>query len=394
MSTAPTYEELARNPETTADVLKTIYEYKRRESDRQNAPVMAALAQNPNTPVEILSGLLFHHTPAFCLNPLAPLVLLEKPTFVTAHNDTWQLKFLACADAPAPLVRTLLKVKDVSVASEAKYHIALGPDFEPGHWEAEFRALCRDYCQNPKSADEKQFHADYAELGFLPHWPGTQQPIPKLSDKTLSKELNGYPGRSEEERLLVRMFAPDIEPDLFRKLQKTYPGTVVETAFALCPQTPGDVLREIASRDYCEERVRLLCARHANADADLLALFASDNNPVLRRLARAHKNAPANVRKLCQAAASGKKGSTPLWVLINSLHDKPAMKELRTRFESPFWMVRLSVALAITSGNVRISEERLIMLRELTRDANRFVRAAAKAGLADPNYRFSLTEGE
>ena len=122
--------ELARNPETTADVLKAIYEPKQAYKNK-HTQVMAALAQNPKTPVDILSDLIFDYTPAFCLNPIAPLVLLEKPHFLTRMNDAWQHKFLQCAEAPAPLVRSLLHAKTATVVSEARHHISLDREFEP-----------------------------------------------------------------------------------------------------------------------------------------------------------------------------------------------------------------------------------------------------------------------
>ena len=248
--------------------------------------------------------------------------------------------------------------------------------------------MCQSTPPKP-SPDEKQFHSDYAELKFLPAWPRFAAPVPKPNDKTLSKDLNGAQWQDAGGRVLMQMFSPDISPEVFRKLNKETHSTVVQIALAVCPQTPADVLMEIAAKDYSDERVRLLCARHANAPADLLTLFASDKNPVLRRLVRRHPNAPEAVQSLCQYAAASKKGNTPLWFLVNGLHGKPPLKDLRTRIQSPYWMVRLSVVFAVSNGSTRLNDERREMLKYLSRDANRFVRAAAKTCLADENYRFA-----
>ena len=189
--------KVAQDPHTPSETLITLFENADAHSTRtrnykKNDAVLAALTQNPNIPPDYLAVLLDEYPQAFCLNPVAPLLLLENPAFFADISSNSKFGLLKCADLPEALAHALTRDADTLVASEARYHIALAPpdwnaaDAAQTAWPNALSEACRDYCQYAPSQDEQQFVADYRDAGLLPAWKEAEYPLPDLQNNQLS----------------------------------------------------------------------------------------------------------------------------------------------------------------------------------------------------------------
>lgn len=385
-STKP--ESIAKNPNTPADTLRALY------TKSFGRTVLAAIARNPNTPLDLLTKLITEgHAPDFCKNPIAPFVLLEKPDFLNAFDVKTQMSLLACPAAPAALVQVLATSGSSGmVMSEAEFHIALSGPLALDEWDTAFRTICRNSCKNPSTVDDAQYIADFVELGLLPQWADTLASVPQWNDTFLSATLVGETQDDAGAIALVRAFASDVDPRILYDLaysSRHNNNRTIALAICLCNNAPAEALQYTAHETV---RQSFWAASHPNANPETLRHLITHKSPAVRRTARHHLNAPANASDISRGAVLEKGTELPFWYLITGVREKLPVGDIRMRFHASYWITRLSAVFALTNGQTRLTAERREMLVDLSRDANRFVRAAAQAGLADPTYRFSFDE--
>jgi hypothetical protein len=145
------------------------------------------------------------------------------------------------------------------------------------------------------------------------------------------------------------------------------------------PNTPFNLLEQLVQDGNNE--VRQAIASNPNIPTEflerLLEQVAQDENHILREFVAKHPNTPVSLL-LEVTLTFGAQESTPVLsrflVLLNS--QTPA-KVLAKYYRSEFWLERYAIA---QNSNTPIDT-----LKALALDANRIVRAAAKANLASRN---------
>lgn len=430
--------ELAANPETPAYKLEAIGKKAlRRFNSRSDITtdacliVLEAVAANPNTPPFLLPELI-EQSPfscrAFCRNPITPLLLLEKPDFVTVLTEQAQHALLREADAPLLFIQMLANgnaAQNEAVRQAARLHVAFaGEAKSPDEWEPPVREYWRNECAalpGDQWGDKtRQWHADLAEMGLVPPWAAGVPPVPELISLDSLPVLDEWfqfahtPGSVQEEELLKRI-GPDVEDfsvlarglrrdatpaDLQQLLCTSGRDTgLVHLAILHHPAVNADLVAQIAGVQG--ERYQQVIVRHPQTPASVLAHLLQSEAPHLRRLARKHKNAPPDAveisRQVFLRPASQFSGwPSPFASFAACLHGLYQPTNVPQKAQHHHWAERLGAVLLAfpTDDPLPDDPEKRTgrdLLHHLTKDGSRIVRAAAKTRLADPAYRFSLT---
>ncbi len=392
--------------------------------------VLEAVFAHPNVPPTIVRdifGTAFFSNAmvrAFFSNPTAPFTLLELPDFLMGLSVHVQNRLLKQETMPPVMVRSLAaqpldaKGHKASTIDTAHLHIAVAGEADPENWENELRVYWQRFCDRA-TGRARRWHVDLAEQGLAPAWAARPLPPPeKLArHKVLEKWFaSAHTPNSEETLALARRIAPYLElefvahhlraeateADLMNLLAVTqHEYGLVGRAILRHPSVSGNLIRRLVRAD--EGRFRHDAACLPQTPPDIIAEFLQSPVPEIRRAARAHPNAPGNAReqslnatRKCMKAEQNIAGSefiSLLWVLENQDQNEPEVYWA----DSESWTSRLEQILRVTTDNLDtqfrsdiLHRTPCALFRTLSHDGNRFVRAAARAKLADPNYQFVL----
>lgn len=428
--------EAAEDPNATGTVLATIWEQvrsawsvNRTQTHSWIILTMEAVASHPNAPPDVLWDLFPVCARAFCANPIAPFLLLERPDFVSHLSDEMCSAILCRENAPASLVAVMASdnQSDRWLAREARLHIAFAGEVETeAEWHdalnAHWQVFCREYVP-PREESEKSdtlfahWHNDFAEIGLAPTWAGepplwmepTARPSPHAAEWLRFASPADEPNRQN----LWRTTAPGLKHrfDLMGQMgKKTSPYELL--ALLHTPGSERGVLHEIiAAHPAANETVitslarlkpakpvRVQMAASPHASTALLAKLSENSDPLVRRLARRNKNAPPNARELSRRAVLKSLRSHPgdlsLFVhFICGLHGGFTHEALVQSGESDEFALRLLAALSLSTKPTPLNGDPANrtsrdLLRHLARDGNRLVRWAAQKRLAEPNFVF------
>ena len=417
----------AQNPDTTGPRLREIAEpvIKRKSYVGDNSVeqwVLEAVASHPNVPLGVAYQLLATRTDAlvraFFANPIAPLVLLEKPDFITSFSPLMQPRLLAQEQMPAVFVQQLTRSPNEAVGEAARLHIAFAGEAGANEWQDAVRDYFRAFCAR---ADPKmrQWHADLVELGLAPSWAA--DPLPPLLLAPRKAVLDEWytfrhAPQSEREETLCRRIARSAEPPFVAHALR--PDATPDDLLALVTQTglqtkltglavlrhsaaTPDLIRTVLEMDAAYFSPAAAC--HPLMPAEVIAGFLHSPVPEIRRTARAHPNAPegavaASLRPVLKLANDKTHRPEGAFVsLIQALHRHGRGRFLDAQTNASEWTKRLEAVLMIPTSEIKtpvtaFREGRTMRdaLLHLSHDGNRIVRAAAKTRLANPDYLFVL----
>ncbi len=398
--------------------------------------VADALAAHPNTP-PVWFGKLIERSPfasrAFCNNPIAPFLLLEKPYFVSELNENAQYALLREADLPLPILQILAKTSGgaraqmEAICRAAHLHAGLtGEASAPQEWEAQAREEYRALCMETGDSIARNWHADLAEIGLAPGWADGGRPFDEPSLPELTKfhashpiveqwlRFDHEPGSHQETNLLRALFLRlEIQDEQVVAWGLRADASPKDLRAVLHgPAAKSDVIKEIALRHPAATPALVAEAMEEGTDARLivslpqtpphvLADILQYHDPLIRRLARRHPNAPPDICEIARrgfgyiVADGGIDTRYPLVSLLACLHGAPPQENVPIKAEHFLWTQRFEAALLAPVGDAPLPgyEETRTgreLLDHLSRDGNRIVRGAAKTRLSDPEYRFTL----
>ena len=391
--------------------------------------VCEAIAAHPNAPPELLVDLPPVCARAFCLNPIAPLILLEMPTFAQRLLFDFCTALLREDAAPPALITTFAQSRNQELPThEAKYHIAFAGAVESQtEWETALDRYWKDYCagfvppRHDADRNEAHWHCDLAELHLAPQW--LQKPpyflaadISPSPDATQWLCFSHAPG-SPEEAALWKKIAPAFRQrprfiesarqnatanDLVRLLSAPGGGNgVLHEVIASHPAARDYVLRALL-RQKPSKTVRGLIAQNPHAPTAVLTVLAQDNDPLIRRVARQNPSAPPNLSDTSRQAAlhpkhRAKMSISPLVNFAATLHNTATPTELAKNGQEENFELRLAAALGLPNKPVPIDDDPANrtcadLLAHLARDGNRFVRWAAQTRLDNSDFVFTWAE--
>ena len=264
---------IVSNPEATGAELQNIaYLIKQNRnivSRISGGSLLRVIAAHPNAPPDTLL-LVLELSPgaarAFCQNPVAPLLLLEKPDFLHGLSEAAQNALLREATCPLLFVQMLAggsAAKSRNVRNAACLHIAVGGEASRDEWENELRDYWKTECAETSNPYIRQAHIELAELNLAPDWakgaPPFPEPMPPAQFPFLDEwfRYKTAPGSPEEAALLLRFDAPEIVLPVLAK--------------SLRPDATTDDLHELF--DMTGSRFALVCRailRHPRVDATLV----------------------------------------------------------------------------------------------------------------------------
>ena len=421
----------AEDPETTGPRLQQIADevlnrWRFIRDDSVEKWILEAIMGNPNVPLDLVRqlvsgqyGTLSVMDWAFFNNPIAPLIIWEKPDFITRLDPRVQTRLLAQEKMPAALVQTLLLSPEVSVVEAARLHIAFAGKADTSDWQTGVRDCWKTFCAR---ANEKMrnWHADLVDLGLAPSWAA--DPMPPLLQMPRKPDLEEWfayrhtPGGDREKTLCQRIarnaasefvahaLRPDALPaDLNALIQETglrnkMTGLAIMQHSAVTPDLIRDVVR-INEAFFAQAAV---C--HRLTPPDVVAAFLRSDTPEIRRAARAHPNAPAEAAKvsitlvLRMAKAETLRPEGAFLEFVQTLHWGWRSIGMDEQVSSPDWTKRLTAVVLIPEEKIktptvvsyRDTRTYRDALLHLSHDGNRLVRAAAQTRLDDPEYGFVL----
>ena len=418
--------EIVSNPEATGAELQTIaYLIKQNRnsvSRISGGSVLRVIAAHPNAPPDTLV-LVLELSPsaarAFCTNPVASLLLLEKSDFLHFLSEAAQNALLREETCPLLFVQMLAgssAAKSRAVRNAARLHIAVAEEAGRDKWENILRDYWKTECAETRDAYVRQVYIELAELNLAPSWAKGAEPFPEPMPPAHFPFLDEWfryetaPGSPEESALLLRFDAPEAaQPLLSRSLRPGATTADLHELFEASGQAFGLVCRAILRHPALDAaliaklqtgtlpRYQKIIARHPQTPPEILRDFLKSDNPALRRLARKHKNAPPNARTISRRAfLRGRTNANAHFaIFVKSLHSSRNALDVPRDAEDTGWTKRLTAALLAPATSEPLPNDRakrtgLDLLNHLGRDGNRIVRAAAQTRLANPDYKFVL----
>jgi hypothetical protein len=431
------------SPHTTAAQLRTLAEKYRQQGKHY-------IARHPNTPVDILQGLFYSYPNAVFENPALPLILIEDTNFWRNIAPEKLIQVLREPKCPSYLIAFWANHPDLEVKTTASHHRSLG-EAKDG-WEKEIlpdiAALESQYGER-RCLTECDMIPEWLENVLPPLLRSEKEVLPIQYDtRPLTEEERAerekFTANQWWELLQYSNRIADYEFVLEANSRHLF------DVIAQNPNTPVGILRQISHKDQ-EGYHNQFLLQNPNTPADVLCRFAKMSRPqyymshedCMRRIFN-HNNTPQDVwenlipmlsptmklrpsryplQKFTDAfhhipenlKTPGK--AKALWdyqLIIGQriLHRRDADVSFRRQIlslsynilETPFarfislsqlkhehplpwkkariksWWVRFALAI-----NPHTEKE---ILENLLQDADRYVVAAAKARLENPNWRF------
>lgn len=429
----------AQDPTTPPQRLGQIAQYAARELGFL-CPVVEATAANPNSSPGLLLYLLAIHPHVVMHNPALLLVMVEDPAYLTRAHSFSLLAILSRSDTPPYLVHWLTTHPEPEVATAARLHIHT-PDPGGGTWLQELRAYLRE-----ASRRRTLHGSELVRLGLTPaslpadrkallNGPRSRKAQPPRSPVAVPGPGSGDgEGKSRSERLraarqsaqpevLARLaedrridvraavagnpaaspetrarLAQDPSAEVRRRVyQSPFTGEAIlrgalaagdglseslAQAILENPNTPGELIAALAGHPACRctsghsYAFRLGAARHANTPPEILLDLAGDPDVEVRYCLGSHPRFPAvGLSRLRESALrSAVRSESPADRAVAQVHPELPREILEFTAKANGWFDRATVVF-----NPALEEP---ILRLLSEDGNRVVRAAARARLA------------
>jgi hypothetical protein len=436
------------NPNTTASRLQVLY-----ETYPKGNIVAPEVAMHPNTPADILVALFGRYPDLVLWNSAFPLVLIEEPEFFAKLNKTTLLKLLTNPDLPEYVLEFLLQKDNAEIREATRWHVSLGEATTGWEYEA-VKGI----------AFLKHDRRDVAELNileqsnFVPDWlqevlisvtindfsapsslPTDTSPLTEEDTKYLGWDVARWSRKVEVLRLIEVKAGhhlniplinnPHTPADVLEKLAKRLSNNPIDTLLsriALHPNTPTNILREIATAHEQDKKLFMALLNNPSTPEDIWKPLVEKNLPTIieslrrnhaeygyvrieystlvarlpiaflleyyqtskrhshsRSMARhflcIHPETPASVRQNAVRAYYRNNASLLTWFVL--LLTETEDMRLDSAVNARWWQIRFAVAINPHAGQIR--------LEMLSGDANRYVRAAAKTRLMESGWRFS-----
>ncbi len=358
---------VAQNPNTPARILEELF-----RDEMWN--LRMAVAQNPNTPVRILEELFRDERWVIrwsvAQNPNTPARILEE----LVRDERWVIRWSVAQNpnTPASLLEELIRderwVIRLAIARNPNAPVSLLEQLAEDN-EERVRLNVAMYLNTPVSllqqwAGEEDNIAVRRSAAEHPNTPVTLL-------EQLAKDGDAYV-RSNVAR---NQNAP---ASLLEQLAKDGDGYgYVRSNVARNPKAPASLLEQLAKdRDGY---VRIKVAEHPNIPLSVLEYLLDDLVPMVRRVAveRYLAQNPEGLPVVLEHYAKNFASSYSRFLVL--LHPQIPSKALADNFRSSSWLERYAIA--------QHPNTPLDTLHTLAVDANRIVRAAAKANLQNRNQQ-------
>lgn len=306
---------LARSESTSPEILREIAAAIRHHPGPSTRGTGTALARNPNTPLETLLRLAEDYPATLCRNPVAPLLLLECPDWITRLSHRARRRLLCLPNLPPSWERFLAPDDDAEARDAAAQHVATAGEIAAAEWEGEVRDYLRRLAQVPPGAG-RAAQRELVTFGLAPAWsadfPREDQeaddlipsgiPVERHADIRALLGLDGKPRLPlRASRELQQAFHPRTCRSFLSRLAESTDWLVclaVASHPAVGTRTLTELLQHFAPTDMTPERkpvfelLRAAVLLNPSTPMYILDKFAWDNNPALRRALRRLPNAP------------------------------------------------------------------------------------------------------
>lgn len=377
-------------------------------------------AGDPNTAPARLASLVEHYPRTVLRNPVLPLIFLVEPTWPGTALPFWSWlttlqKGLLEPDLPPATLECLSYHNHPVIRSLVQLHVGLG-EAQPG-WEQDVPAALAALLDNSYfcSPVERELLVKNVLLpptlaALVPETTTTVAPPPEPPERQWDEPKNTqYPAarlrRARNEGTpapVLELLAEDEDPEVTQALlqNRSTPTKVLDQIFKRLQHDKvrnKDLAREALYHRHLTLEQAGYLKTHFGLRGTLTRLWELTQNPhealpedvdrVLRQLTQEQ-------RKCLEALLSP---SYPGWLRAKALLARYSDCEHRVPFfcglllsdhlqgrealvGSPFWFLRFAVAIHRSSTPEQ--------WQALASDANKFVRAAARARLAEPGWTF------
>ena len=346
--------------------------------------VRSSVAANPNTPTHLLEQLAqaedAHIRQAVAKNPHIPINLLEQ--FAKDENV-----FVRQSVAQNPKVTVhLLEQLALDKRTEVIQEVAKNPNISLQilknlfrHRKSTIRHLSIDLLnqlmQNPELelinlvAEDRHIPVTILEEALYCY---TGYYLKKQNHKTINDLIQTVENLVQNHyRYLIECLAknPAIPVKILQQLAQNKDNNIRQ-AVAENPKTPSNLLEQLAEDK--NDQIREQIAKHPNTSSNTLEKLAQDGNSHVRWAVADNPNTPTNI--FLKLGICNNQKSSPCFFRFNLLlHPQLPAETLAKNWRSPAWLERYAVA---QNPNTPIKT-----LAVLVKDANRIVRATAKANL-------------
>ena len=386
---------VAQNPSSPPQLLQEL-------GESSDAATRENVALNPNTPTQMLQKLGDEFSKEVLGNPVLPLLFLENPSILDElfQPDTlWSL--VLDTQTPKEVLGMLIYSKHIQLAEAAQLHVNVAGEMTFG-WD---EAACEAIQITTLEYNEREYIRHLANRGLIPDRIINQlvkhQAIRLLIAANPNTSLT-RPKRLAKNNNVSEPIAcnPNIPVELLEQLAQ-HKDSGIRLYVAMNPNTPVHFL-ELLAQDKIDG-IRTHVAKNPNASVQLLEFlaqdedkwirrsvasnpniplmlldqllkqFAQDENHAIREFVAGHPKTPVSLLlevtlKLCP------QDSTPcLSRFLVLLHPQAPHLALGQYYCSKIWLERYAIA--------QNSNSPPHILNALAKDANRIVRAAAKANV-------------
>ena len=345
-------------------------------------PLVDAIAANPAASADILTEIAYYAPRATCQNPTLPDLLRTQPDWVQTlsgkalgeeGNETI-MRLLRCGNAPRLLIEPILRgelpnnvFQGNLFQEEAQWHIAITGESNDTDWIQEVEEYWRSYAQTT-SGSEREEYQELAIAGLLPDWAYGEDPSEQIALWKAKKRFRQAidPELSQEESALLRNDT----------------SVAVQLAATINPVTP-----EVTRHKAIQEGMGQVVAFHNVAP---MAVILRRHHSI-----QTGESILAACHKVLLHLLITNNTVTRRYHLLGtflSIRSHPHLLEdaVRSQEAGEYWPVLLAWTLGIQPDTMRAwgIHERAA-LEALAQDGNRWVRAAARARLHDPEVRLS-----
>lgn len=418
---------VAQNPGAPAELLEKL-------ATRIDVTTRQKVAANPNTPTEVLLNLAHEFPREVLSNPVFPLLFLENLNIldrISKLDTLW--KIVLDAQTSTEILSMLVHHKNSWLAEAARLHVNLAGEMTHSWDEAAREAIgTADWRETLGTVnianstlsvlDKNGFIPDFAiaQLASHKHWmircliadklstpvqfleqlvQDTDYSVRKLVAKNPNAPVKFLKQLAQDKDYSIRKLVaenPNAPVQLLEQLAQDGDSDVRD-AVAANPNTPVQRLEQLA-RDK-NKFLRGYVAKNPNAPLKLLEQLAQDKQGYVRqRVAANPKTSVQLLERLAQDKDNHVRGcvahnsNIPLNLVLEAilkdyqrdytpslsrffvlLHPQTSGKALAENCYSNAWLERYAIAQAANTP--------LNTLHSLAQDANRIVRAAAKANL-------------
>lgn len=370
-------QSVARNPNIPVNLLEQL-------AQAQDENVRSCVAENPNTPKHLLEQLAqaqpdyIRHSVA--RNPNIPINLLEQ--FVKDEKSSIRRSVAQNPNIPAHFLEQLALDKRTEVIQE----VAKNPNISLHILKILFQYrkstirnlsidLLNKLMQNSDLelinlvAEERHIPVNILQeaLGFD---TGYRREI--FNHKTINDLIQTVEELVHAHyRCLIQFIAknPATSVTVLKQLAQNKDNNI-RMAVAENPKTPSNLLEQLAEDK--DSQIREKIAKNHHTSSNTLEKLAQDGNSYVRRAVADNPNTPVNI--FLKVGLCNGQNSAPCFLRFNLLlHPQLPAETLAKNWRSPAWVERYAVA---QNPNTPVKA-----LTALVKDANRIVRATAKANL-------------